>query len=424
MKKIFTNGVFDLFHEGHYSLLRRAKDLGDYLLVGVASDESCSCSKRKPLQPWLERANNVRKLPFVDDVVETPWSVDLSEMFFRSHHISLQVQGDTGSGFPVAEQMGILRVIGRTEGISTTKLAGIIDTDFEYLEGGCLNEVRRVFFENEFYVLKYSNRGLARKFPIILPDHRTRDEYDVVSTFRKRIDNPKYLVNPIYSDRKKLTIFESAPHRAETLSQRIIRDGLDIELLRSVVQCLTNLHNCTYDDDELRKRFASNDGFIAIKINLQCRQATDDPEFVEPINSFIDESLTIKKVLLHGDIAPKNILIWDAREFLFIDFEESGYADPALDVGYLLAHLFIQGVVAGNGDLNRSLQILLETYIGDFVGCDESLVQRINKYIGIFIISRLDSKAPATDIPSVFYRRLRSVARRLVLDDELLVVSR
>ena len=39
MKKVITYGSFDLFHEGHYNLLKRAKALGDYLIVGVTTEQ-------------------------------------------------------------------------------------------------------------------------------------------------------------------------------------------------------------------------------------------------------------------------------------------------------------------------------------------------------------------------------------------------
>ena len=38
MKKVITYGTYDLFHEGHYNLLKRAKALGDYLIVGVTTE--------------------------------------------------------------------------------------------------------------------------------------------------------------------------------------------------------------------------------------------------------------------------------------------------------------------------------------------------------------------------------------------------
>src|SRR2546430_17167593 len=111
MKKVFTNGVFDLFHEGHLNLLQKAKAEGDYLIVGVASDESRVQSKRKPWQSWEVRARVVSEVPFVDEELKTPWSADLTREFYARHAISVQVQGDLGSNFALAEELGILKIV-------------------------------------------------------------------------------------------------------------------------------------------------------------------------------------------------------------------------------------------------------------------------------------------------------------------------
>ena len=120
MKTVFTNGVFDLFHYGHYLLLKRLCNHGDYIIVGVCSDESCIKGKRKPMCNWKKRADVINNLKFVDEVIETPFGVDLTEEFYNLHKIDVQVQGDNYSPFPVAEKLGILNILGRTKGVSTS----------------------------------------------------------------------------------------------------------------------------------------------------------------------------------------------------------------------------------------------------------------------------------------------------------------
>jgi cytidyltransferase-like protein len=338
-RTVFTNGVFDLFHDGHSNLLRRAKAEGDYLLVGVASDESCAKSKRSPLHPWRVRARRVGEVPFVDEVIKTPWSADLTRDFYDHHEITVQVQGDRESSFPIAEELGILKIVGRTPGISTTKLINILESiNHEILEGGHLNDVRRVYADDAYYVLKYGNRNVARKFPVSLPDTRTSDEYAVITAFRQRISEPYFIVKPVtLVEEKKTAVFESAPLEAETLFERLMKAAPNEALLVRIIRDLAQMHNATLDDYELRARFSYNPGFHQIKLGIQCINATTDSLWLPYIRNFIASSLKIKRVLLHGDFAPKNILVWDDG-YLFIDFEESGYGDPALDLGYFFAY--------------------------------------------------------------------------------------
>lgn len=70
MKKVITYGSFDLFHEGHYNLLKRAKALGDYLIVGVTTESyDRARGKMNVVDPLLTRMENVKKTGFADEVI-------------------------------------------------------------------------------------------------------------------------------------------------------------------------------------------------------------------------------------------------------------------------------------------------------------------------------------------------------------------
>ena len=72
MKRVFRYGTFDLFHKGHYNIIKRAKALGDYLIVGVNADALVESYKhKKPIVPLEERAEIVRAIRYVDQVIVT-----------------------------------------------------------------------------------------------------------------------------------------------------------------------------------------------------------------------------------------------------------------------------------------------------------------------------------------------------------------
>lgn len=66
----YTTGVYDMFHIGHLNILRRAKEMCDYLIVGVSSDELVMHDKNKvPIIPFKERCAIVEAIKYVDKVV-------------------------------------------------------------------------------------------------------------------------------------------------------------------------------------------------------------------------------------------------------------------------------------------------------------------------------------------------------------------
>ena len=66
----YTTGVYDLFHIGHLNILKKAKSLCDYLIVGVSTDELVQKEKNKvPVIPYEERVEIVKAIRYVDEVV-------------------------------------------------------------------------------------------------------------------------------------------------------------------------------------------------------------------------------------------------------------------------------------------------------------------------------------------------------------------
>jgi len=90
---IYTAGSFDLFHYGHLNILRKAKVLGDILIVAVSSDELIEKYKGlKPIIPYKERAAIIKELKCVDKVVKQTTLVDIKQ--FKKLKADLYVLGD------------------------------------------------------------------------------------------------------------------------------------------------------------------------------------------------------------------------------------------------------------------------------------------------------------------------------------------
>ncbi len=75
MKTILTYGTFDMFHFGHVELLRRLKDMGDRLIVGVSTDEFNRLKGKRSLYCYEHRSKIVEAIKYVDEVIpEHSWA--------------------------------------------------------------------------------------------------------------------------------------------------------------------------------------------------------------------------------------------------------------------------------------------------------------------------------------------------------------
>ena len=122
MKKVITYGTFDLFHVGHLNILKRAKALGDYLVVAVSSDNFNAIKGKKAYHKVEDRVAILEAIEYVDEViVEEHWEQKVSDV--QNHNIDIFVMGDDWKGeFDHLKEFCDVVYLPRTDGISTTKI--------------------------------------------------------------------------------------------------------------------------------------------------------------------------------------------------------------------------------------------------------------------------------------------------------------
>ena len=124
MKRVITYGTFDLIHYGHINLLRRAKELGDYLIVALSTDEFNANEKNKKCYFSYERRKQLLEaIRYVDLVIpEEHWEQKKTDV--HEYHIDTFVMGDDWEGkFDFLKDEGVEVVyLSRTPEISTTQI--------------------------------------------------------------------------------------------------------------------------------------------------------------------------------------------------------------------------------------------------------------------------------------------------------------
>ena len=129
MKRVMTYGTFDLSHYGHINILKRAKSLGDYLIVGLSSDEFNELKGKKSVMSYEERKEILESIRYVDKVIkESNWEQKVDDII--KYNIDVFVIGDDWEGkFDFLKEYCEVVYLPRTKSISTTLLKEIIQKE-------------------------------------------------------------------------------------------------------------------------------------------------------------------------------------------------------------------------------------------------------------------------------------------------------
>jgi glycerol-3-phosphate cytidylyltransferase len=127
--RVVTFGTFDVLHIGHINILERSKALGNYLIVGVSSDQlNYSKKKRFPIYDQAQRIKIIQSLKFVDEVfLEESLALKRQYLSTYSADMDILVMGDDWSGkFDEFKDICDVVYLQRTPSISTTEIIEIV----------------------------------------------------------------------------------------------------------------------------------------------------------------------------------------------------------------------------------------------------------------------------------------------------------
>ncbi len=122
MRRIITYGTYDLLHYGHIRLLQRAREMGDYLIVALSTDEFNAGKGKKAYHPYEERKAMLEAIRYVDLVIpETCWEQKRTDIL--RYQADALVMGDDWQGkFDDLKDICEVIYLPRTDGISTTQI--------------------------------------------------------------------------------------------------------------------------------------------------------------------------------------------------------------------------------------------------------------------------------------------------------------
>ncbi|HCF38360.1 MAG TPA: glycerol-3-phosphate cytidylyltransferase, partial [Thermosipho africanus] len=213
MKKVITYGTFDLFHEGHYRILERAKRLGDYLIVGVTTENyDDSRGKLNVQQSLMQRIENVKNSGLADEIVIEEYEGQKINDIQKYKVDIFAIGSDWIGKFDYLKEYCEVVYLERTKGVSSTEIRAANNGVLKIGIIGCNNKASQFVLESK-YVSGVNVEGVYDRDKIktsaFALEHELAFEENNLETFFHKIDAVFIAID----DSKKQEYIEEALNR-------------------------------------------------------------------------------------------------------------------------------------------------------------------------------------------------------------------
>lgn len=201
--------------------------------------------------------------------------------------------------------------------------------------------------------------------------------------------------------------------------KRQLRDGIaDASFAAEVARRLVAIHSATVDDDALAQAFANDENFFQLRLDPYFgATAKVHTDCADPLLELISLTANNKRVLVHGDVSPKNLLAGPHGP-LFLDAECAWYGEPAFDAAFCLCHLLAKCLwrPASQADFLACFDAFSTAYLqGVSWESTANIEVRIARLLTAIMLARVDGKSPLEYLGEQDRDRMRTFAKARVL---------
>ncbi len=199
-----------------------------------------------------------------------------------------------------------------------------------------------------------------------------------------------------------------------------LRDGFVVpNTARMVGAQMARIHSASANDANIAAQFPTDDIFYSIRLEPYLDATARVHRDLAPrLKELVDTTFNTKRVLVHGDIAPKNILVGPHRP-IFLDCECAWFGDPAFDLAFCLNHLLLKCLwrPAASAEFFGAFTDLAQTYLS-YVNWEPraEMEQRTAHLLPGLFLARVDGKSPVEYLTDEGDKnKVRRCARNLLM---------
>lgn len=277
------------------------------------------------------------------------------------------------------------------------------------LTGGVSSGIYKIELASGAYCLKQALPQLKVAKEWLVPVDRVFAEIDWLQTTAAVVPGsvPRVLGQDAAS---KSFVMEYLAGDYVNWKSAMLAGQIQVDVARQVGDVLGRIHQATADDDVLRARFATDDNFYAIRLEpYLVETARVHPALSAHLHHLVSQTQNNRKVLVHGDVSPKNIMVGAAGPVL-LDAECAWFGDPAFDVAFCLNHLLLKAAwMPQHLDvLMHAFQAFNSAYFAHVTfEPSRALEQRVAHLLPGLTLARVDGKSPAEYLNETARGRIR-----------------